>query len=447
MIILGMGSNWQDRLAFLRQAIQRIKALPDLIQIQSISPIYESPALLPPDAPPDWDRAFLNINLLCHSPLSSPELLKLLKTVEREIGRKNRGRWAPREIDIDILARGSEILHTPELSIPHPGLLERPFAYLPLLDLLPHWRYPAPGVLQGQTLHVLTQKPHLLETTRPKKTLTEVMGILNVTPDSFSDGGRHIDVPFTLKTIQNWYREGIRLIDLGAESTRPGAQAIPPEQERGRLDPLIQALKEERQSISLLNGEPLILSVDTRHASTASWAIQNGAQWINDVSGLSDPEMRKTLADADVDVVFMHSLTTPVDRETVLPEEADPVEILLNWADEKILECHRHGIAQQRLIFDPGLGFGKTPAQNWQILRGARRFQELGVRVLIGHSRKSFLSTLSPRPATERDIETAALSIDLFQKGIDYLRVHDPVLNARAMQAWNQVNGVIQCKL
>ncbi len=442
MIILGLGSNWGDRVSFLRRAIHRLKSSAPETQIQAISPIYESSALLPPNAPPSWDRPFLNLNVLCSSPLSSPDLLKLLKRIEAEIGRENRGRWAPREIDIDILARNDEVFSQSDLTIPHPGLLKRPFAFLPFSDLAPDWQFPSAGPFFGKKISEILPTSSTLDAVRSNQTLTEVMGILNITPDSFSDGDLHARPETVLETVKIWCQQGVRILDLGAESTRPDAIAISPSEECKRLEPILNALQTDSQ----LQESHLILSLDTRNPEVATWAIPRGIHWINDVSGFDDPKMTRIVADSGGVAVFMHSLSVPSRRDLVIPEGVDPVDLILKWAEQKIQELLQQGVSREKLIFDPGLGFGKTPAQNWQIVRQFKKFHQLGVKTLVGHSRKSFLANVSNVPPRERDLETAALSIDLFEKGVDYLRVHEPVLNSRALIAWSHANGVVRCQ-
>ena len=280
-------------------------------------------------------------------------------------------------------------------------------------------------------------------TTRSNLTLTEVVGILNLTPDSFSDGGVNQATETAVETARKWCQQGIRILDIGAESTRPGATAIKPDEECKRLEPVLEALKND----SVLKDHHLILSLDTRHPEVAKWAVNQGIQWINDVSGFEDPKMVRVAADADLGAVFMHSLSVPSKKDLCIPEGVDPIDLILKWGEKKIQSLLNQGIARKNLVFDPGLGFGKTLDQNWEIVRNFRRFHNLGVKTLVGHSRKSFLSILGQSPASTRDPETAALSIDLFEKGVDYLRVHDPVLNARTLKAWSQANGVIRCKV
>jgi dihydropteroate synthase len=144
--------------------------------------------------------------------------------------------------------------------------------------------------------------------------------------------------------------------------------------------------------------------------------------------------MRALLADAGVDVVVMHSLTVPADRTVTLAPEADPVEAVLSWSEHKLRELEAAGLKRSHVILDPGIGFGKTPAQSLALLKGARRFRELGARVLLGHSRKSFLSLFTGRDFAERDVETLAASLELARAGVDYLRVHNVEWHARALR-------------
>jgi dihydropteroate synthase len=193
-----------------------------------------------------------------------------------------------------------------------------------------------------------------------------------------------------------------------------------------------------------------LISLDTRHPEVAEKAIQTGIDWMNDVSGLENPRMQKIAAQSGLDVVVMHSMIVPPKAGTELSSEEDPTSLILEWAEKRFNELNKNGISRDRIIFDPGFGFGKTRQQSWELLREMRRFHDLGVRILVGHSRKTFLtggSSLAKLPAASRDVETLALTQDLAEKGIDYLRVHDPESNSRALRVWAQVNGISQCRL
>jgi dihydropteroate synthase len=327
------------------------------------------------------------------------------------------------------------IFESVDLKIPHPSLYDRPFALLPFADLLPR-----SSLLPSQEkLDEWRRKPPEQVPFRTRRSLfhlTQIVGILNITPDSFSDGGHYFKPDLALQHAEKLREQGIQILDIGAESTRPKATPVSPSEEWNRLAPILEGLKNKN----------LILSVDTRHAEVAQRAIQAGAHWINDVGGFNDPAMQKAVAESEVDLVMMHSLTVPPIPGHVLPSHLDPVIQLLSWAENRIQELESRGISRNRIIFDPGLGFGKTVEQSWEILRGIHRFQTLGIRILVGHSRKSFLSCLTQVPSSERDIETLTLSLDLASQGVDYIRIHQTEMHSRALKAWTQVNGMVRCR-
>lgn len=241
---------------------------------------------------------------------------------------------------------------------------------------------------------------------------TQLMGIVNLTPDSFSDGGQHFAPEAALAALARMAAEGASVIDIGAESTRPGATPLSHEEEWQRLAPVLSQLP------ALAGVE---YSLDTRHAATAQKALSLGVHWINDVSGFADPAMRAAVRDSSCKLVVMHSLSVPADKQVTLPEQVDVVAELLAFASARIAELLAEGIAKERIIFDIGIGFGKTPVQCMKLLHDIEHFKELEVKLLVGHSRKSFLAGLSGN----RDEATLAVSQYLMTKQVDYLRVHD----------------------
>lgn len=447
-VVLGLGSNCGDRLTYLRQAILFISST---LKILSISPLYESDALLPEGAPQAWDQPFFNLCILCETTLSPHELLQKVKAIETRVGRQARGRWAPREVDIDLLSYGDLYLKEETLALPHPRLFERPFALLPLADLTPEWIDPTPS--HGKKIPVAEQvapwrylPPEQVpfQTQRSLSFLPELVGILNITPDSFSDGGRFNKPETALRQAQLLVNHGARILDIGAESTRPQASPITPREEWERLEPILNALL----TLQSPDQTPLRMSLDTRHFETASKALKKGGiSWINDVSGLSDPKLQKLLAQSDVDVVFMHSLSVPPRPGEFLAGHEDPLSQLLRWGNQRIEELVNAGISRERLIFDPGLGFGKTVAQSWEILRGMNRLHDLGVRLFVGHSRKSFLSRVTASPSAQRDLETITASLSLARAGVHYLRVHDVESHQRCLKVWALTEGKSRCTI
>lgn len=457
MIVLGLGSNFGDRLGYLRKTVRALRsgAFRSLFWVLAVSPIYESDALLADGSPPGWNQPFLNLAVLAESRRGHPDptgLLQELKKLERSLGRQERGRWAPREIDIDILLINSLVFHSEALEIPHPGLRERPFALLPTADLLPEWRFPFPDD-SGNARELCADwrygNPELVpfRARRSSLALPELVGILNITPDSFSNDGLLGSLDELLDRARSLVRAGASVLELGAESTRPGAEGVDPGEEWRRLSPVFQFLAEGLGS----ECPGVKISVDTRHAEVARRALEQGSlsvSLINDVTGGEDRALREVIANSRADLVFMHSLGLPPSRERILPHGRDPVDLLLRWADGRVLELERSGIPRERLIFDPGIGFGKSPEQSMVILSGARRFHELGVRILIGHSRKSFLrkwDTQPDRAATGRDHETSLISGHLAAAGVDYIRVHDVDGSRRALAIFALMDGVSRC--
>lgn len=436
MVILGLGTNQGDRLQNLRHALQAIRNIPQLT-IQQISPLYISDALLPENAPPEWNVAYLNMAIRCDTTLTPEELLHHTKKIEADLGRQFVGRWGPRVIDIDILAWDDLIKYDDKLHIPHKNLHERPFALWPLADVAPRWIYPFPGPFQGKTAAEISlqwgsrfsgRAPLHTKQISHRIDMPQLVGILNVTPDSFSDGGRYFDIFSAIQHARSLVDAGAEIIDIGAESTGPDAMTLNSINEWERLEPVLSVLLAEISRMPI----PPKISVDTRHADVAKKALNLGADWINDVSGLENAAMRKVIADHSCPIVFMHHLTIPEERSLALPMDQDPTQLVYEWAQNKVDMLEKNGIDRDRLIFDIGIGYGKTAEQSLELLKSIPRFQELGVRLLIGHSRKSFLQQFTNLDPHERDLETIVLSLHLANQKVDYLRVHNVGAHARA---------------
>jgi dihydropteroate synthase len=170
--------------------------------------------------------------------------------------------------------------------------------------------------------------------------------------------------------------------------------------------------------------EPKI-SIDTRYVSTAEKSIQLGVDWINDVTGLNQPSMRSLLAESKMDCVMMHHIKIPEDRSHHLSRHQDPTALVLDWATKQIDLSMQSGINKNNIIFDPGIGFGKLADQSLEVLQNINMFQQLGLRLLVGHSRKTFMSLITNKAFKDRDIETNAISLHLANNNIDYIRVHN----------------------
>ena len=251
-----------------------------------------------------------------------------------------------------------------------------------------------------------------------------VMGILNVTPDSFSDGGLYDSPESAVEHAVALVAAGADLIDVGGESTRPGAEAVDAQTEQERVLPVITELV----------SRGIRVSVDTSRASTAAAAVEAGAEFINDVSGGSDDEMFRTVAKTGASYILMHSRG----RSDAPAEYDDVVREVRTELRNTIAELIIWGVEPSRIIVDPGLGFAKTAAHNWALLGHLEHLATLGSPVLVGASRKRFLGDLldGDAPVTDRDAPTATISALAAQAGAWGVRVHDVVGTVTALDVW-----------
>jgi dihydropteroate synthase len=251
-----------------------------------------------------------------------------------------------------------------------------------------------------------------------------IMGILNVTPDSFSDGGLFTAQDAIAGQVKKMLADGVDIIDVGGESTRPFAEPVSEAEELNRVIPAIKIIRE-------ISDIPV--SIDTTKAEVARQALAAGATMVNDISALRrDPAMAGVMADFDGPVIVMHMQGTPGDMQ-VNPSYGDVVEEICAFFKERVRWMEGQGIDPGRIIIDPGLGFGKTLEHNLAILGNIKTFKKLGRPLLIGHSRKSFLEKLLDLPMEKRDCPTAVISALCALQGADILRVHDVRLTRQAL--------------
>jgi len=242
------------------------------------------------------------------------------------------------------------------------------------------------------------------------------MGILNVTPDSFSDGGRFFSEQEVIDQVERLIAEGADIIDVGGESSRPGAAAVSLGEELRRVLPTIQAIR-QRYAIPI--------SVDTTKGEVARQAIAAGANIVNDISGLRfDPEMVEVVRETGVHTVVMHMQGSPRTMQEN-PAYGDVVREIRCFLRDRTDWAVAAGIKREQLIIDPGIGFGKTVSHNLSILKHLAEFRSLGYPLLIGHSRKAFLGKILGLSTDERDLATAVLSAHCAAHGVAILRVHD----------------------
>jgi dihydropteroate synthase len=241
-----------------------------------------------------------------------------------------------------------------------------------------------------------------------------VMGVLNVTPDSFSDGGRFANTAEAIAAGLRMRDDGAAIIDVGGESTRPGAKPVPPAEEQARVLPVVDALARAG----------VLVSVDTSSPDLMRAAASAGAGLINDVRGCRRPGALAALADNQLAVIIMHAQGNPETMQ-VDPTYSNVVTEVKVFLEERLQACRAAGISPDRLAVDPGFGFGKTPSHNLQLLRDLSQFQSLNSPVVAGLSRKSLLAHLTGRPTAERLAGSLALALIAVQAGARVVRVHD----------------------
>ncbi len=424
MIYLGLGSNQGDRRQLLHTAIGQLEV--GGFNVRQVSPVVESPPLLAQDAPADWNLPYLNLVVGGDTQLAPLEVLRLAKSIEQALGRDPQApRWSPRPIDIDILLWHHEKIASPELTVPHPEMHKRSFVITPLLHMAPNLPMPVMNITP-------------LQISRQIRPIPLWMGIVNLTPDSFSGGGVATAGRTLERMLEEWILEGVHILDGGGESTRPGGGKIEIDEEWNRLAPVFEIVEQLRERHVLM---PLI-SVDSRHPEVAERALRAGADWINDVTGLGDPGMLRVLTGASGGIA-MHSLSVPVVPGEVLPQDRPIEGQLLDWLQKRMAWWLEQGVELDKLVFDPGVGFGKSPLQNMEIIRATARLRAHGLRLLVGHSRKSFMNSFTRHEYGQRDIETLGLSLAMCEQGVDILRVHDPLLHIRAYRAWAHARALI----
>ncbi|KAJ8643784.1 hypothetical protein MRB53_005532 [Persea americana] len=427
-VVIALGSNVGNRLQNFNEALRLMKK--SGIYITRHGCLYETEPAYVTDQP-----LFLNSAVRGITKLAPHDLLKVLKQIEKELGRTDGIRYGPRPIDLDILFYGNFKINSEVLSVPHERIWERPFVLAPVVDLLGSsaenddimsWHSftkQADGIfgawdnLGGESSigreglrRVLPIGNRLLDWSKK----THVMGILNLTPDSFSDGGKFQSVDAAVSRVKSLISEGADIIDLGAQSTRPLAPRITPEEELHRLIPVLEAI----QPIPELDGK--VLSVDTFYSEVAATAVSKGAHVINDVSGGQlDPNMFKVVADLEVPYVVMHMRGDPSTMqsgENVLYENV--CKQVSSELYARVSDAEQSGIPAWRIIMDPGIGFSKKSDHNLEILMGlptirreiaSKSFAASHAPMLIGPSRKRFLGDICSRPiAEERDTATVA---------------------------------------
>jgi 2-amino-4-hydroxy-6-hydroxymethyldihydropteridine diphosphokinase/dihydropteroate synthase len=440
-----MGSNVGDRVGTFDRALQMMKS--SGVNITRHACLYETAPAYVTDQP-----RFLNSAIRGTTRLGPHELLKKLKEIEKDIGRTGGIRYGPRPIDLDILLYGKSQIDSETLVVPHERIHERPFVLAPLVDLLgtscddgieTSWHslskcsggfFELWNKLGGKSVigtegikRVLPVGNRLLDWS--ERTL--IMGILNLTPDSFSDGGNFQQVEAAISQAKLLISQGADIIDIGAQSTRPFAKKLSPREELERLIPFL----DEVTKIPEVEGK--LLSVDTFYAEVAAEAVKRGVHMINDVSGGQlDPGILKVAAELGVPYVVMHMRGDPSTMQSEKNLQYDDVcKEVASELYTRVREAELSGIPLWRIVIDPGIGFSKKCGHNNEIIKGLKSIRsEMGkmslgashVPLLLGPSRKSFLREVcNLSDPVDLDLVTiSAVTIGLMN-GANIVRVHN----------------------
>ena len=261
------------------------------------------------------------------------------------------------------------------------------------------------------------------------KTICSVMGILNVTPDSFFDGGKYKTVETAVKRAIEMVEQGAKIIDVGGESTRPGSEDISIEEELDRVIPVIEAIRDQCD---------VNISIDTKKVEVAKKAIEAGAGMVNDVTGLINPNMVKLVSECGVYVVIMHMQGTPVDMQNK-PQYDNVVNEIKNWLNERVKNAINNGIKKDKILIDPGIGFGKTLEHNLEILKRMNEFIGIAEGIVVGASRKSFIEHLTGAKPEERLGGSLSAAVVSALSGVNIVRVHDVKESKQAIDLVNSI--------
>ncbi|MCC6830053.1 MAG: dihydropteroate synthase [Thermoleophilia bacterium] len=259
------------------------------------------------------------------------------------------------------------------------------------------------------------------------------MGVVNVTPDSFSDGGDNMAANAARVTVDRMAADGAAIVDVGAESTRPGAERVPPGEQLRRLDPLLADLYARPPATAV--------SIDTTHAAVAAAALDAGAVLVNDVSaGREDPELLPLAADRGAAVCLMHMLGQPKDMQE-RPRYGDVVAEVLAFLEERMAAAVAAGVAEDRILLDPGIGFGKTLEHNLALMAALPELARLGRPVVVGASRKGMIGLLTGRPVEGRLAGSLGAALAAVAGGAAVVRVHDVAQTVDALRVWTAATG------
>ncbi len=427
MILVALGANLPSREGAHRETLRRVLPLFDTVglTVKDKSSIWLTEPVPRSDHP--W---YANQVVSVTTSLAPEEVLDALLALETLFDRIRTERDAPRTLDLDLIAYDDAVLRSDRLILPHPRMHQRAFVLAPLSEIAPGFIHPVLGRSVSDLL-AASDRTGICRL-RPVPML---MGVVNVTPDSFSDGSDFLDPDAAIRHAVQLMDEGADILDIGGESTRPGSQPVSPVEERSRIMPVIDAIAEDARRRGRL------LSIDTRHASTMTKVLEAGASMINDVTALADPASRRIVAEAGVPVVLMHMLGDPKTMQQD-PRYEDVVAEVGAFLDMACARAMASGVCPDNLWVDPGIGFGKTLAHNVALLNAVPAFAAGRRHVLVGASRKAFISRIDRNaPAKDRLGGSIAAALSAAEKGASAIRVHDVAATRQALAVWSALAG------
>ncbi len=436
-VYLGLGSNIGKR---AHNLISAIDTFSPKIEIKKSSSIYETHP---------WgfeDQAkFLNQVVECETDLSPEDLLAFLKEIEVGQGRIPNFQNGPRLIDIDILFYNDLVLDSDQLTIPHPRVHQRAFMLVPMQEIVSDFVHPVltesikflADNIDKSGVNLYQEGGHNLSINNHKfdwGLRTYIMGILNITPDSFSGDGLNIgdnSIEAAVTQAKYFIEKGADILDIGGESTRPGSESVGGEEEIKRVIPIIEAISSETD---------IPISIDTYKALVADKALDAGAHMINDVWGFqADSKISLLAAERNVPVILMHNRSNPKTAEIqaslggryIGVEYKDLIEDIKKELMHSVEIARKAGVKEENIILDSGIGFGKTVEQNLELLNRSDEIRALGFPLLVGPSRKSFIGYTLDLPPNQRAEGTAATVAVAILRGADIVRVHDVEMIAK----------------
>ncbi|MDZ5761338.1 dihydropteroate synthase [Lyticum sinuosum] len=421
-VYISLGSNIGNRLRNLQEAILLLIESKLLTNIKK-SIVLETQAILSDNTPLEYaDKSYLNMIISGETIKTPLDLLIDLKNIEKIMGRtESIYKYSPRIIDLDILFYDNLIINSNIITIPHPEIKNRDFIQY-LLSLM--GKQDLLDLLNIELRQKINEYPISFLNTyiiNPK-----LVGIINLTQDSFSDGGKFYKLNDAIAHLQNLIEDGASIIEIGAQSTRPSAIIKSLEFEHIKLN---EFLKEINENFSSKN---INISIDTFHSSIIIDLIKKyNIYMINDVKNDLDDNCLRFISDSGCKFCFMHSLDIPPARN--ISYNINILNKLKEWCEKYLEKLIKLGFKIKNLVFDPGIGFGKNYLQNIDIIKNIEYFKDLGCDIMLGHSRKSYIKSFSnEKEAYQRDIETIAISL-LVKNKVDFLRVHNVKDNMKAL--------------